>query len=114
MVVFGALSIFTAVSFVVNEAFVRHDVLSILIRLADLGGGRRQMLLAAIYFMHLIVGLGKSFYYFIFPTFILGTMFMIVLLPDIVLSKLTRFESSKVAVQPSGKSNVRQAFCSSP
>ncbi len=35
--------------------------------------------------MHLIVDWGKL-YYFIFPTFILGTMFMIVLLPDIVLT----------------------------
>ena len=44
-----------------------------------------KALLVAIYFMHLIVDWGKL-YYFIFATFILGTMFMIVLLPDIVLS----------------------------
>ena len=102
MVVFGALSIFTAISFVVNEA-VRHDVLSTQSGfLLILAVAVVKALLVAIYFMHLIVDWGKL-YYFIFPTFILGTMFMIVLLPDIVLSKLTRFESSKVAVQPSEK-----------
>lgn len=85
MVVFGALSIFTAISFVVNEA-VRHDVLTSQMGfLLILAVAIVKALLVAIYFMHLIVDWGKL-YYFIFPTFILGTMFMIVLLPDIVLA----------------------------
>jgi len=85
MVVFGALSIFTVVSFVVNDA-VRHDVLSSQTGfLLILAVAIVKALLVAIYFMHLIVDWGKL-YYFIFPTFILGTMFMIVLLPDIVLT----------------------------
>jgi caa(3)-type oxidase subunit IV len=85
MVVFGALSIFTAISFVVND-LVRNDVLTsqmgffLILAVAIV-----KALLVAIYFMHLIVDWGKL-YYFIFPTFILGTMFMIVLLPDIVLA----------------------------
>ncbi len=83
MFIFAILSVFTAISFVVNEA-VRHDVLSTQMGfLLILGVAIVKALLVAIYFMHLIVDWGKL-YYFIFPTFILGTMFMIVLLPDIV------------------------------
>jgi caa(3)-type oxidase subunit IV len=85
MVVFIALSIFTAISFVVNDA-VRNDVITSQMGFfLILGVAIVKALLVAIYFMHLIVDWGKL-YYFIFPTFILGTMFMIVLLPDIVLA----------------------------
>jgi caa(3)-type oxidase subunit IV len=85
MVVFGALSIFTGLSFAVNEG-VRHDILTVQMGfLLILAVAIVKALLVAIYFMHLIVDWGKL-YYFIFPTFILGTMFMMVLLPDIVLT----------------------------
>ena len=84
MVVFIALSIFTAVSFIVNYE-VRQKVLSpeagfaLILAVAII-----KAVLVGTYFMHLIVDWGKL-YYFIFPTFILGAMFIIVLLPDIVL-----------------------------
>src|SRR5580704_3582589 len=85
MVVFGALSIFTGLSFAVNEA-VRHDILTVQMGfLLILAVAIVKALLVAIYFMHLIVD-WRKLYYFIFPTFILGTMFMMVLLPDIVLT----------------------------
>jgi caa(3)-type oxidase subunit IV len=85
MVVFVALSVFTAVSFVVNYA-VRKEMLSphagfALILLVAVV----KAVLVGTYFMHLIVDWAKL-YYFIFPTFILGAMFIVVLLPDIVLS----------------------------
>jgi caa(3)-type oxidase subunit IV len=83
MVVFGALSIFTAVSFIINDA-VRHEIITSQMGfLLITGVAVVKALLVATYFMHLIVDWSKL-YYFIFPTFILGTMFMIVLLPDIV------------------------------
>ena len=43
-----------------------------------------KAVLVGTYFMHLIVDWPKL-YYLIFPTFILGAMFIVVLLPDIVL-----------------------------
>src|SRR5205807_6477431 len=84
MVVFVALSIFTAVSFIVNYA-VRREVLSphagfALILLVAVV----KAVLVGTYFMHLLVDWAKL-YYFIFPTFILAAMFVVVLLPDIVL-----------------------------
>src|ERR1700716_905989 len=84
MVVFVALSIFTAVSFIVNYA-VRKEMLSphagfALILLVAVV----KAVLVGTYFMHLIVDWAKL-YYFIFPTFILGAMMVIVFLPDIVL-----------------------------
>ena len=84
MVVFGALSIFTVISFVVNYG-VRHEVLTqhagfaLILAVAVI-----KAVLVGTYFMHLIIDWGKL-YYFIFPTFILGAMFIVVLLPDIVL-----------------------------
>jgi caa(3)-type oxidase subunit IV len=84
MVVFGALSIFTAISFLVNYA-VRNGALgahagfSLILAVAIV-----KAILVGTYFMHLIVDWPKL-YYLIFPTFILGAMFIVVLLPDIVL-----------------------------
>jgi cytochrome c oxidase subunit IV len=85
MVIFVALSIFTAVSFLVNYA-VRDGKLSEHAGFAlILGVAVVKAVLVGTYFMHLIVD-WKKLYYFIFPTFILGSMFIVVLLPDIVLS----------------------------
>jgi cytochrome c oxidase subunit 4 len=85
MVVFVALSIFTVVSFLVNY-LVRDNKLSsqagftVILAVAVI-----KAVLVGTYFMHLVVDWPKL-YYLIFPTFILGTMFIIVLLPDIVLA----------------------------
>jgi len=84
LVVFVALSIFTIISFVVNyyvraSAITPHAGFAIILGVAVV-----KAILVGTYFMHLIVDWGKL-YFFIFPTFILGAMFIIVLLPDIVL-----------------------------
>jgi cytochrome c oxidase subunit 4 len=84
VVVFVALSIFTAISFIVNY-LVRRDLLTAHTGFAlILGVAVVKAVLVGTYFMHLILDWPKL-YYLIFPTFILGSMFLIVLLPDIVL-----------------------------
>src|SRR2546430_1992961 len=81
MVVFGALSIFTAISFLVN-AIVGRGRTGMMIILAV---AVCKAVLVGLYFMHLVVDWPKL-YYLIFPTFILGSMMIVVLLPDIVLA----------------------------
>lgn len=85
LVIAGALSVFTAVSFIVNT-FVRGGSISpqagftIILAVAIC-----KATLVGLYFMHLVIDWGKL-YYFIIPAFILGAMMMVVLLPDIVLA----------------------------
>jgi caa(3)-type oxidase subunit IV len=84
-VVFGALAVFTAVSFIVNEA-VRHDILTkftgfVLI----LGVAIFKAVLVATYFMHLKIDWFRL-YFVIVPVMLLAVMMIIVLLPDIVLA----------------------------
>ncbi len=95
LVVFGALSVFTAVSFLVRE-LVGHNTQSMLIILAV---AVVKAVLVGMYFMHLVVDWPKL-YYLIFPVLILGTMMVIVLLPDIVLA--WRPHSGPVASPPVG------------
>jgi cytochrome c oxidase subunit IV len=85
LVVFAALALFTLVSFVANY-LARHDTITphesfIII----LGVSVVKTCLVGAFFMHLIVD-WRRVYYLIIPAFILGTMMMIVLLPDIVLA----------------------------
>jgi caa(3)-type oxidase subunit IV len=80
LLVFGALAVFTAISFIVNAIIGRNLAGLIII----LGVSVCKTLLVGLFFMHLIVDWPKL-YYLIFPTFILGTMFITVLMPDIVL-----------------------------
>ena len=80
MVVFVALSVFTAISFLVNATVGRNMTgLLIILSVAVI-----KAILVGLYFMHLVVDWGKL-YYLIFPTFILAAMFITVLMPDIVL-----------------------------
>jgi heme/copper-type cytochrome/quinol oxidase subunit 4 len=84
MIVFGALSIFTLVSFLVNSgvrggSLTPHAGFALILGVAVV-----KAVLVGTYFMHLIVDWSKL-YYFIFPTFILGAMMVVVFLPDIVL-----------------------------
>jgi len=81
MVVFVALSIFTAISFLVNATVGRNMTGLVII----LGVAVVKATLVGAYFMHLVVDWFKL-YYLIFPTFILAAMFITVLLPDIVLA----------------------------
>jgi cytochrome c oxidase subunit 4 len=81
MIIFGALSIFTAISFIVNATVGRNMTgLMIILTVAVV-----KAILVGVYFMHLILDWPRL-YYLIFPTFILAAMFITVLLPDIVLS----------------------------
>ena len=81
MVVFAALSIFTAISFLVN-ATVGRNMQGLLIILSV---AVCKAVLVGLYFMHLVVD-WRRFYFLIFPAFILGAMLMVVLLPDIVIA----------------------------
>jgi cytochrome c oxidase subunit 4 len=81
MVVFVALSMFTAISFLVNY-FVGRNMTGLMI---ILGVAVVKAILVGLYFMHLVVDWFKL-YYLIFPTFILAAMFITVLMPDIVLA----------------------------
>jgi cytochrome c oxidase subunit IV len=85
IVIFVALSVFTAISFIVNYlvragSLTAHTGFALILGVAVV-----KAVLVGTYFMHLILDWPKL-YYLIFPTFILGTMFIIVLLPDIVLT----------------------------
>ena len=82
--VFIALSIFTVVSFLANEA-VRQGWIGaftsfvIIISVAVI-----KAFLVGLIFMHLNFDWGKV-YFIIVPIFILGVMMMLVLMPDIVI-----------------------------
>ena len=85
LAVFGALVVFTLVSFVVNWA-VRQGMLTpemgftIILAVAVC-----KATLVGMFFMHLILDWRKV-YFMILAAGILGTMLVIVLLPDIVLN----------------------------
>ena len=81
MVVFLALSTFTAISFLVNATVGRNMTGLVII----LGVAVIKAILVGLYFMHLVVDWGRL-YYLNFPTFILAAMFITVLMPDIVLA----------------------------
>ena len=84
-VIFGALAIFTAVSFIVNEA-VRHDVLGVFAGFVlILGVAVCKAVLVAMFFMHLKIDWNRV-YFVIVPVMILAVMMIVVLLPDIVLA----------------------------
>jgi caa(3)-type oxidase subunit IV len=85
MVIGLALSIFTAVSFIVN-GMVRGEVLTAVVGFTIiLSVAVVKSLLVALYFMHLKYDWRKVGF-FIVPALILGTMFYFVLMPDIVLA----------------------------
>ena len=81
LVVFGALAIFTAVSFGVN-AVTRdspHVGAAIILLVAVV-----KATLVGMFFMHLKFDWSKL-YFLVFPVLILTTMLLIVLLPDFVI-----------------------------
>ena len=86
-VIFGALTSFTAISFVAN--YFAHPEVAIISKFTSfaiiLGVAFCKATLVGMYFMHLILDWGKVFI-MIVPALILGPMLMIVLLPDIVLA----------------------------
>jgi cytochrome c oxidase subunit IV len=85
LVVGLALSVFTIVSFVVN-GLVKSEKLAIHAGFAIiLGVAIVKATLVGAYFMHLKFD-WRMIYFMLIPVFILATMMMIVLLPDIVLA----------------------------
>lgn len=84
MMIFGALCVLTAVSFIMNAAYRNDSITATQSFLVILGVSVLKTLLVAMYFMHLVVDWGKL-YYFIIPALVLGALAIIVLLPDMVL-----------------------------
>ena len=82
IIIFGALSVFTLLSFLVNAIFGagNHTGAAIIMLVAVI-----KATLVAMIFMHLKWDWGRL-YFLIIPAFILGAMMMMVLLPDIVLA----------------------------
>lgn len=86
LVVFGALAIFTLVSFVSNyaahpeQAWITVETSFVII----LSVAVVKAVLVGLYFMHLKLDYPKV-YFMLLAVFILATMMMMVLLPDIVL-----------------------------
>ena len=85
LVIFGALVVFTLVSFVVNTAVRGGTIQSTTGFTLILGVAICKAVLVAMFFMHLKFDWGRL-YFMIIPVMILGTMMVIVLLPDIVLA----------------------------
>ncbi len=85
MVVAGALAVFTAASFVVNRFVTEHVIERHVGFTLILGVAVCKALLVGAFFMHLRWEWGKL-YFMIVPVFILGTMMVMVLLPDAVIA----------------------------
>src|SRR5262249_10206215 len=85
LVIFGALSGFTLVSFVANffaiHGYISHFFSFVIILTVAIV----KATLVAMYFMHLKFEWGKL-YFLIFPVLILAVMMALVFLPDIVLA----------------------------
>src|SRR5262249_43881604 len=81
LIVFAALTVFTAISFVVNRYIGRNtNGLMIILGVAVI-----KAVLVGMYFMHLVIDWGR-FYFLIFPAFVLGAMMIVVFLPDMVIA----------------------------
>ena len=85
LVIFVALVIFTTISFVVNYAVRAGSIQSSTGFTLILGVAVCKAVLVAMFFMHLKFDWARL-YFMIIPVMILGTMMVIVLLPDIVLT----------------------------
>jgi cytochrome c oxidase subunit 4 len=85
LVVGVALSVFTATSFVFNH-FAQEKTISVFAAfVAILAVAIIKATLVGAYFMHLKYD-WRVTYFMLIPAFILGTMMMVVLLPDIVFA----------------------------
>ena len=91
VVIFVALAVFTAVSFLVNSAERADGLFGTKLVGPEtgftiiLGVAVVKAVLVATFFMHLKFDWGR-FYFIIIPALILGTLLVIVLLPDMVLA----------------------------
>jgi caa(3)-type oxidase subunit IV len=85
VVIFAALVVFTAISFIVNSAVRSGSVTPHAGFTVILGVAICKAVLVAMFFMHLKFDWGRL-YFMIFPVMILGALLVVVLLPDIVLA----------------------------
>jgi cytochrome c oxidase subunit 4 len=87
LVIFTALALFTLVSFLANYyTHPPHNYITVHQSfVVILGVAIVKACLVGAYFMHLVVDWRKV-YYLLVPAFILGTMLVFVLMPDIVLA----------------------------
>ena len=85
LVVFGALVIFTALSFVFNSMVRAGSISAETGFTLILAVAVCKAVLVGTYFMHLLLD-WKRLYFVIIPVMIMGAMMIIVLLPDIVLA----------------------------
>jgi caa(3)-type oxidase subunit IV len=85
LVVFGALCIFTLISFVVNGQVTSGNLSPATGFALILGVAIIKAVLVALYFMHLLLDWGRLFF-IVIPVMIMATMLVVVLLPDIVLA----------------------------
>jgi caa(3)-type oxidase subunit IV len=85
LAVFGALSVFTFVSFIANWMAGSGYISKFASFLVILGVAIVKAALVGWIFMHLKFD-WRKLYFLIVPAFILGAMMMIVLMPDIVLA----------------------------
>jgi caa(3)-type oxidase subunit IV len=84
-VIAGALGIFTVVSFVVNAMVQYYGLPVVAGFLIILGVAVVKATLVTMYFMHVKYD-WALLYFLLIPAFILATMMMLVLLPDIVFA----------------------------
>lgn len=84
MVIFGALVVFTALSFLFNWLANRGVITHTTSFLAILTVAVIKATLVAMFFMHLKFDWGRV-YFIVIPVMVLCVMMMIILLPDIVL-----------------------------
>ncbi len=85
LVIFAALVVFTAVSFGVNSLERAGNITVTTGFILILGVAVCKAVLVAMFFMHLKFDWPRL-YFLIIPVLILGTMFVTVLLPDIVIA----------------------------
>jgi caa(3)-type oxidase subunit IV len=81
LVIFGALAVFTLLSFLVNLLFGQHNFTGAAIIMIV---AVCKALLVALYFMHLKFD-WRKLYYIVTPLMILTVMMIVVLLPDFVV-----------------------------
>jgi caa(3)-type oxidase subunit IV len=85
MTVAVVLAVFTALSFVFNYMFRKGHISDHQAFALIMGVAVAKAVLVGMFFMHLKYDWSRL-YFMIVPAFILGTMMMIVLLPDIVVA----------------------------
>jgi cytochrome c oxidase subunit 4 len=85
LVIALALAGFTISSFVVNGAVTAGNLSAFMGFVLIMGVAVCKAVLVGMYFMHLKYDWGRL-YFMVIPAFILATMFVIVLLPDIVVA----------------------------